>query len=66
MLLNPEVITLGTIAVHAGDLMMVPLKKKVETLVWKEAYHACTLMPTPIGQELGSLGPIAIALDGLQ
>lgn len=66
MLLNPEIITLGTIAVHAGDTMMKPLKEKLKKMVWKEAYASCQIIPTPLGHELGSLGPIAIALAGLQ
>jgi len=66
MLLNPEVISLGTIAVHAGDLLMEPLLDKLQPIVWKEAYESCVIAPTPLGEDLGSLGPIAIALDGLR
>jgi len=38
MTLNPDVIILGTIAIHTGQLLLYPLRKKLHKYAWKQAY----------------------------
>ncbi len=63
MTLNPTAIVLGTIAMHAGDLIMVPLKKALIPLCWKEALDAVTISPSSL-TNIGDLGAISLCLYG--
>ncbi|MBN1673847.1 MAG: ROK family protein [Kiritimatiellae bacterium] len=64
MILNPEVIILGTIAVHAGDFLMDPLREELKRFVWEWPLKACKLAVSTLGARIGELGALAVALGG--
>jgi len=66
MVLNPDVIVLGTIAIHARDLVMPPLKEKLKKYAWKWPREACEVIPSALGSRIGDLSTLAVALTGLK
>jgi len=62
---NPDMIVLGTIAVHTGDLFMGPLMKHLPTYCWKEMLSSCQIKPSKLGAHIGEYSGIAIALNFL-
>ncbi len=62
MTLNPEVIVLGTIAIHAGNLLMEPLIKSLPKYVWKRPLDSCKIVPSTLGSSIGDLSAMAVAL----
>jgi len=66
MILNPQVITLGTIAIQERELVMKPLKAKLPKYAWKWALKACKIAPSKIGKDMGNLAAIAVAVDGVR
>ncbi|HBA83733.1 MAG TPA: hypothetical protein DCZ95_06530 [Verrucomicrobia bacterium] len=61
MFMNPEVIVMGTIAIHAGELLLEPLKKALPRFGWKPAIDACRIVPSALGARIGDLSALAIA-----
>jgi glucokinase len=64
--MNPEVILMGTIAIHAGDLLFAPLRKALPRYAWKPGVEACRLLPSSLGARIGDLSALAVAIDNLQ
>jgi glucokinase len=64
MILNPELILLGTIAVHEGDLVMKPLMEKIRKYTWSWSLDACRIAPSTLGPRLANLAALAAALTG--
>ena len=62
-ILNPEVIILGTIAVHAGDLIMDPIKAAVKEHSWSKSADACRIVPAALGDSAQDLAAIALWLQ---
>jgi glucokinase len=60
--LNPEVITLGTMALEAGDLLMPELLRVVEVEVWERTRRDLTLCPSPLGDRVQDLAAISAFL----
>lgn len=61
-ILNPERIVLGTLAVHAGQLLLAPVREAVETYAWRRASAVCEIVPAQLGdraQDLAALSLIA-------
>ena len=65
MTLNPEVVLLGTIALHAGDLVLPLLREKMPRHAWSWPLAACTIAPSSLGQRIGDLSALAVGLQGL-
>jgi glucokinase len=63
MFMNPEVIVMGTIAIHAGDLLLDPLRKSLYRFAWKHAIEACRVVPSSLGAQIGDLSALAIAVS---
>ena len=59
---NPEMIALGTIAVHAGDFLLEPVRRHIDRFAWPRARAACRIVPSVLGPRIGDLGAAAIAL----
>jgi predicted NBD/HSP70 family sugar kinase len=59
-ILNPERIVLGTIAVHAGDLVLEPIRKAVEEYAWSRSRSTCTIMPAELGDRAQDLAAISL------
>lgn len=66
MILNPEAILLGTIAIHEGDFVMDPLRRKLPRYAWSWPLEACRVEVTTLGKRLGDLAAVAVALSGLE
>jgi glucokinase len=64
--LNPDAIILGTIASHHKQLVMHPLKEALPRYAWKAPLEHCRIEPTTLGKDLGKLGALAVALQGLR
>ncbi|MFQ5700602.1 MAG: ROK family protein [Acidobacteriota bacterium] len=62
-ILNPEKIILGTIAYHAGDLLLVPLRAEVKRLCWPRLTDALQIVATPLGPRLEELSGLAVVLE---
>ena len=65
MILNPQVIMLGTIGIHAADILLEPLKKILPRFVLKQALDACAIAPSSLGSRIGNLAAIALAVEAL-
>lgn len=59
---NPEVIIMGTIAIHAGDLLFKPLLEKLPQYAWAHGRNTCTIVPSALGSKIGELSALALAL----
>lgn len=59
-ILNPERIVLGTIAVHAGELILEPIRKAVVQYAWQRAVDACTIVPAALGDRAQDLAALAL------
>jgi glucokinase len=62
MMLNPQFIILGTIAIHAGDLILGPVQERLPRYAWKESVAACRIMPSALDTRIGDLSALAVAL----
>ena len=60
MILNPERIVLGTIAVHAGDLLMNPIRKAIAEYTWKRSAAVCEVVPAALGDSAQDLAALSI------
>ena len=63
MILNPEIVILGTIAVHAGDLILNPIREAVSEYSWKRSHEACRIVPAALGDRAQDLAAIALWLQ---
>lgn len=59
-ILNPERIILGTITVHAGDLILEPIRRTVAERAWARAVNVCTIVPAALGDRAQDLAAIAL------
>lgn len=64
--MNPEVILMGTIAIHAGDLIFPPLHQLLPKYAWRYGRDACVIAASALGSRIGDLSALALAVDGLQ
>jgi glucokinase len=64
-ILNPERIVLGTIAVHAGDLILQPIRDSIAEHAWERAASVCTVVPAELGDRAQDLAAISLALASL-
>ncbi len=65
MIFNPEIIVLGTVAYHSGDLLMNPVRDYLQQFSWPEMRTPCKLEITNLGVSIGELSGPAVALYGL-
>lgn len=64
--LNPERIVLGTIAVHAGDLILDAVRRTVAERAWERSRSVCTIVPAALGDRAQDLAAIATALSAME
>lgn len=62
---NPEVIILGTIAIHSGETLLNPLKKQLPHFAWKENIRACRILASGIGDKISELSGLGLAKQAL-
>ena len=66
MLLEPQRIILGTIAVAAGEeLCFEPLRERLARLLWPHQRERLELVPGALGAEMPKRAGLAVALHGL-
>ncbi len=58
MLLNPERIVLGTLAVHAGDLLLDRIRERVALYTWKRLGDGLKIVPAELGDRAQDLAAI--------
>ncbi len=61
-ILNPEAIVLGTIAIHAGDLILEPVRKAVSEYAWERAASACRIVPAELGDRAQDMAAISLVV----
>jgi glucokinase len=66
MILNPEVIIMGTIGIHAGEFVMGPILDKLPKYAWEWPRKACKVVPSSLGGKIGELSALAVAATGLK
>lgn len=59
-IVNPERIVLGTIAVHAGDLILHPIRRAVRDFAWRRSAEVCEVVPAALGDRAQDLAAIAL------
>ena len=62
-MLNPERIVLGTIAVHAQELILEPIRASVAEHAWARARADCSIVPAELGDRAQDLAAIALVMD---
>lgn len=62
---NPELITLGTTAYYAGDLMLKPLKYYLPRFTWSEFSDHCVISLSGLGLRIGELAGASVAFNTL-
>lgn len=66
MILNPDVVILGTMAIHAGEFVMGPIRDKLPKYVWDWPLRACRVESSQLGAKIGDLSALAVAVTGLR
>ena len=66
MFFNPQVILMGTIAIHAGEFLLAPLRERVKRYAWAPSTAACRTLPSALEGRIGDLSALAVAADGLR
>ena len=62
---NPELITLGTTAYYAGDLMLKPLMHYLPRFTWSEFSDHCVISLSGLGLRIGELAGASVAFNTL-
>ncbi len=62
MTLNPELVVLGTIAIHAGDLLMAPLANLLPRFAWPAPLKTCRIAVSSLGSSMGEYAALAAAM----
>ncbi len=64
--MNPDAIVMGTIAIHAGDLLLEPVRQRLPKYAWPYGREACRIVPSALGTRIGDLSALAVAIDNLK
>lgn len=59
-LLNPERVILGTLAVHAGDLLLDPTREAIAEFAWSRSAAGCTVLPAELGDRAQDLAAVCL------
>ncbi|MBC7809198.1 MAG: ROK family protein [Akkermansiaceae bacterium] len=63
MLLNPERIVLGTLAIHAGDLLLTGTESSLRRHAWKRLTEDLTVVPAQLGDRAQDLAALCAYLS---
>ncbi len=64
-ILNPEKIVIGSIFVHAEDLIRAEMQKVIEREALSLASKVCEVVPAKLGEAIGDIASISVAVNGL-
>jgi glucokinase len=59
-ILNPQKIVLGTIAVHAGELILEPIRTALREYAWERSLAVCEVLPAALGDKAQDLAAISL------
>jgi glucokinase len=62
MVMNPERVVLGTLAVHAGDLLLPAVRETVRALTWPRIHESLTIVPAALGDRAQDLATLCAYL----
>ena len=62
-ILNPERVVLGTIAIHAGDLLLESVRRAAAEYAWKRSRDVCEIVPAALGDRGQDLAAIMLWLQ---
>ncbi|MGI4788221.1 MAG: ROK family protein [Janthinobacterium lividum] len=60
--LNLERIVLGTLAVHAADLLLEPIRAATKAHCWPRVWEGVTIVPAALGDAAQDIAALAVAL----
>lgn len=63
---NPDVILLGTMAIHEGEFLLAPLRERLADFSWEWPRRHCTVAASSLGVHIGELAGLAVARAGLE
>jgi predicted NBD/HSP70 family sugar kinase len=66
MAFNPDVIILGTMAIREHDIVMPEIARRLPRYGWKSSIDNCRIMPSSIGDRIGELAGLAVAVCGVR
>lgn len=66
MAFNPDVIILGTIAIHAKELFFRPLQTKLPKYCWPQPLSICRIVPSKLALNISELSGVALAIYELR
>jgi glucokinase len=58
MVVNPEVVVLGTLAVHAGDLLLPRVREVVARNTWPRIHQDLRVVPAALGDRAQDLAAL--------
>ncbi len=61
-LLNPEVIVIGGLAMRFGESLLAPARIAMEREALGPAARACRIVPAALGEEIGDIAAICVAM----
>ncbi len=61
-ILNPEIIVIGSLAIHLGNLVLAPAQEELEKEALPGAVAACRVVPAALGEHLGDVASLCAAI----
>jgi glucokinase len=62
--MNPEAITMGTIAIHEGDIFIPQMRERLADYAWSCSADSCVIEASHL-KNIGELSAIAVGIHGL-
>ena len=59
---NPEIVVLGTVAYYSGELLLEPVRTYLPRFAWPDMRDPCTVAVTALGDRIGELSGVSVAL----
>lgn len=66
MAFNPDVIVLGTMAIRERDIVMPEIARRLPRYGWKCSIEGCRIAPSALGDRIGELAGLAVAICGVR
>ena len=65
-LLNPEKIVIGSIFARCEDLLRPAMEKSLQREALPQALEVCEVVPAALGEAIGDMAALAVAMEGLK
>lgn len=63
-IINPERIALGTLAIHAGELLLAPVREAINEYAWPQLSAACEVVPAELGDRAQDMAALVLVSLG--